>query len=148
MSGFLLDTNVISMLSPSKATATADFIAWLEEQERLNAIYLSAVTIHEIEKGVGLLEAKGATAKAAGIEIFLRGLIVGYDDRILPVDAEVAREGGKLEAKAMSAGYNPGAADAMIAGTASAHGLTVITANLKHFQPFGINVTSPDQLAP
>ena len=73
MSGFLLDTNVISMLSPSKATATADFRAWLEEQERLNAIYLSAVTIHEIEKGVRLLEAKGATAKAAGIEIFLRG---------------------------------------------------------------------------
>ncbi len=116
------------MLSPSKAMATADFIAWLEEQERLNAIYLSAITIHEIEKGVRLLEAKGATAKAAGIEIFLRGLIVGYDDRILPVNAEVAREGGKLEAKALSAGYNPGAADVMIAGTASAHGLTVITA--------------------
>lgn len=53
--------------------------------------------------------------KAAGIELFLKGVIAGYGDRILPVDAGVAREGGKLEAKAIAAGHNPGASDAMIA---------------------------------
>ena len=148
MNGYLLDTNVISMFSPSKATATPEFADWLEGQEQLSAVYLSAVTVHELEKGVRLLEAKGAKAKAAGIELFLQGLIAGYGDRILPVDADVARESGKLEAKAITAGHNPGASDAMIAGTASVHQLTVITANLKHFHAFGIKVKSPAQVAP
>ncbi|MBB4186454.1 type II toxin-antitoxin system VapC family toxin [Sinorhizobium terangae] len=146
MTGYLLDTNAISMFSPSKATASSEFADWLDERDQLSAVYLSAVTVHEIEKGVRLLEAKGSKAKAAGIELFLQGLIAGYRDRILPVDADVAREGGKLEAKAIAAGHNPGASDAMIAGTASVHQLTVITANLKHFRPFGIKVSSPDQV--
>ncbi|MEJ6844603.1 type II toxin-antitoxin system VapC family toxin [Sinorhizobium fredii] len=148
MTGYLLDTNAISIASASKATATPGFSDWLEEQEQLSAVYLSAVTVHEIEKGVRLLESRGAKVKAAGIELFLQGLIAGYGDRILPVDADVAREGGKLEAKAIAAGHNPGASDAMIAGTASFHRLTVITANLKHFRPFGIKVKSPAQVAP
>ncbi|AFL51462.1 putative nucleic acid-binding protein [Sinorhizobium fredii] len=148
MTGYLLDTNAISMFSPSKATATPGFSDWLEEKEQLSGVYLSAVTVHEIEKGVRLLEAKGAKAKAAGIELFLQGLIAGYSDRILPVDADVAREGGKLEARAIAAGHNPGASDAMIAGTASFHQLTVITSNLKHFRPFGIKVKSPAQVIP
>jgi predicted nucleic acid-binding protein len=148
VSGYLLDTNVISMFSPSRATATPEFADWLEEQEQLSAVYLSAVTVHEIEKGVHLLETRGAKAKAAGIELFLQGLIAGYGDRILPVDADVAREGGKLEARAIAAGHNPGTGDAKIAGTASVHLLTVITANLKHFRPFGIKVLSPEQVAP
>lgn len=148
MTGYLLDTNVISLFSPSKATATPEFADWLEGQEQLSAVYLSAVTVHELEKGVALLEAKDARAKAAGIELFLQGLLAGYGDRILPVDADVARESGKLEAKAIAAGHNPGASDAMIAGTASVHQLTVITANLKHFRPFGIKVKSPAQVTP
>jgi predicted nucleic acid-binding protein len=134
------------MFSPSKTGVTPVFAEWLEEQEKLKAIYLSAMTIHEIEKGVRLLEARGATSKAALIDMFLQGLVAGYGDRILAVDAEAARESGRLEAKAVSAGHNPGALDAIIAGTASHHGLTIITHNLKHFRPFEISATSPDEL--
>lgn len=147
MSGFLLDTNAISLFSPSKMGAMSAFAAWAEEQARLEMIYLSAITVHEIEKGIRLLEVKGATSKATIIDLFLQGLIAGYGDRILPLDPMTARESGKLEAKAISAGYSPGAADAIIAGTASIHGLTVITLNLKHFRPFGVPVKSPDELA-
>ncbi|MCA1494662.1 type II toxin-antitoxin system VapC family toxin [Ensifer sp. NBAIM29] len=147
MAGYLIDTNAISMFSPSRATATPEFTDWLEEQEQVSAIYLSAITVHEIEKGVRLLEARGSKAKAAGIELFLKGLIAGYGDRILPVDADVARESGKLDARAIAAGHNLGASDAMIAGTASFHRLTVITAKLQHFRPFGIKVKSPAQVA-
>lgn len=148
MSGFLLDTNAISMFSPSKASASEAFTAWMEEQERVNGIYLSAVTVHEIEKGVRILEHRGATAKATGIRFWLLGLVSVYGDNILSLDAQVAKVSGQLEAIAVSAGHSPGAADAMIAGTAKAHGLTVITYNLKHFEPFGIAVLSPDQVAP
>ncbi|MBM7044832.1 MULTISPECIES: type II toxin-antitoxin system VapC family toxin [Rhizobium] len=143
---FLLDTNAISMFAPSKASASDTFADWVNEQDRLDAIYLSSLTIHEIEKGVRLLEAKGAKTKATGIHTWLQGLIAGYGDRILPVDNNVALESGRLEAKAIIAGQSPGAADAIIAGTASIHKLTVITANLKHFRPFGIAVKSPDQI--
>jgi toxin FitB len=148
VSGFLLDTNAISMFSPSKASASEAFTAWMEEQERVNGIYLSAVTVHEIEKGVRVLEHRGATAKAAGIRFWLLGLVSVYGDNILSLDAQVAKVSGQLEALAISTGHSPGAADAMIAGTAKAHGLTVITNNLKHFEPFGIAVLSPDQVAP
>jgi predicted nucleic acid-binding protein len=47
---------------------------------------------------------------------------------------------------AVASGHNPGAADAVIAGTAKFHRLTVITHNLKHFQPFGVAAQSPDQV--
>jgi len=71
---------------------------------------------------------------AAEAERFLVGLIAGYGDHILPVDKDIALESGRLEAKAV------------IAGTASIHKLTVITANLKHFLPFGVAVKSPNQV--
>jgi toxin FitB len=144
MSGFLLDTNTISLFY--RTNASPDFVKWFEEQEALSAICLSAVTVHEIEKGIRLLEHKGATAKAAGIRGWLVGLVAGYGPSILSIDAEIARVSGELEAMAIAARHAPGAADAMIAGTAKHHGLTVITNNTRHFQPFGIPVLSPDQV--
>lgn len=147
MSGFLLDTNAISMFAPSRAEPSQAFAAWMDEQEQSNAIYLSAVTIHEIEKGIRILEYRGATSKADTLAIWLLGLTSAYADNILPLDAAVARISGELEASAASAGYNSGAADAMIAGTAKAHGLTVITHNLKDFEPFAVAAKSPDQIA-
>jgi predicted nucleic acid-binding protein len=148
VSGFVLDTNVVSIFSPLKnANVSKVFSDWRDEQARANTIYLSAVTIHEIEKGVQLLLHKGATSKATIIHIWLLGLIAGYGDNILPLDGSVARISGQLEAQAISTGHSPGAADAMIAGTAKTHGLSVITHNVKHFLPFGIAVASPDQIA-
>lgn len=144
MNGFLLDTNVISLFSPSASRAAPAFVGWMSEQERLGGVYLSVVTVHEIEKGIRLLQARGAASKAAGIESFLLGLLKGFSGRILPIDIDVAREGGRLEAKALMAGHNPGASDAMIAGTASIHGLTIVTRNFKHFRPFDVALLSPD----
>ena len=63
---FLLDTNAISMFAPSKASASNTFAEWVDEQDRQDAVYLSALTIHEIEKGVRLLEAKGRQSKGCG----------------------------------------------------------------------------------
>lgn len=144
MRGFLLDTNTISQFY--RADVGPDFARWMDEQEADNAIYLSAVTVHEVEKGIRLLEHKGSTAKARNIRIWLLGLIAGYHTSVLPIDAEIALLSGELEAIAIAAGHAPGAADAMIAGTAKHHGLTVVTNNVKHFQAFGIPVLTPDQV--
>lgn len=119
----------------------------MQEQERQETIYLSTITVQEIEKGARLLDAKGASQKAKRITLFLDGLLAGYGDRILPVDALTAREAGRLEAKAVLEGHSPGAADALIAGTASIRGMIVVTRNLRHFRAFGIQMMSPDELS-
>ena len=144
MTGYLLDTDLISMLSPSRAEASAGFVAWLERQDSEGRVFLSVVTVHEIEKGIALLEHKRAGAKAAALKVWLAGLMAIYDDKIIGVDAVSAALAGRLEAKAVSAGHDPGMADAMIAGIAQAHDLTVVTRNTRHFQPFGVAAISPD----
>jgi predicted nucleic acid-binding protein len=145
LNGFLLDTNVISMLSPTRAQASATFLDWLERMDDKGRIFLSVVTIHEIEKGIALLEQKGATAKAADLKVWLVGLLATYDDKILGLDAAAAALAGRLEARATSAGQAPGMADAIIAGIAKAHDLVIITSNTGHFLPFDVDVLSPDE---
>lgn len=108
-------------------------------------IFISVIAIHEIEKGIALLEYKGASAKAAGLKIWLAGLAATYDDKIFPIDATAAALAGQLEAKTIAAGHNPGMADALIAGVAKAQDLTIITNNTKHFLPFGVGVVTPDE---
>ncbi|OJU33658.1 MAG: VapC toxin family PIN domain ribonuclease [Alphaproteobacteria bacterium 65-37] len=147
MSGFLLDTNVVSMLAPSKAEASADFLTWLDRMDADGQLFLSVVSIHEIEKGIALLDHKGATAKAASMKAWLSGLVSTYDDKIIGVDAQAAAIGGRLEAKALAAGHDPGMADAVIAGIAAAHELVIVTRNTKHFLPFGVAVLLPDEAA-
>lgn len=146
MRGFLLDTNVVSMLSPSRAGAIPSFLEWLERRDDDGRIFLSAVTVHEIEKGIALLDHKGATAKTEALRVWNAGLVATYDDRILGFDAEAATIAGRLEAKAIMAGHDPGMADAAIAGIAQAHDLVIVTANRKHFAPFDVPVSTPDEV--
>jgi predicted nucleic acid-binding protein len=145
VSGYLLDTNVISMLSPSRAEASPPFLDWLERMDADGRLFLSVVTIHEIEKGIALLEHKGAAAKAANLKVWLAGLVSNYDDKIIAVDTRTAALAGQLEAKAISAGHDPGMADATIAGIAKAHDVVIVTRNTKHFRAFQVAVVSPDE---
>ena len=66
-----------------------------------------------------------------------------YGDRLLPVDVGVARRWGQLSA---SVGHD--GADLLIAATALEHGLTVVTRNLRHFQPTGVSTLTPWQQNP
>ena len=135
------------MLAPSKAEASADFLTWLDRMDGDGRLFLSVVSIHEIEKGIALLDHKGATTKAASLKAWLGGLVATYDDKIIGFDAQAAAIGGRLEAKALAAGHDPGMADAVIAGIAAAHELVVVTCNTRHFLPFGVAVLSPDEAA-
>ncbi|MDR0781014.1 MAG: PIN domain-containing protein [Pseudomonadales bacterium] len=144
MSAYLLDTDVISMLAPARATVSAKVLDWLERMDAESRLFLAAVTIHEIEKGIALLEYKRAKEKAARLQVWLTDLIATYGDKIIAFDAAAATFAGRLEAKAIAAGHNPGMADAAIAGIAQAHDLIVLTGNTRHFLPFGIPAWSPD----
>jgi predicted nucleic acid-binding protein len=133
------------MLAPARAGVSAPFLEWLERVDREGKLFLAVVAIHEIEKGIGLLEHKGAVAKAAGLRLWLAGLITTYDDKIIPADISAAAFAGQLEAKAIAAGHDPGMADAMMAGIAKAHDLVIVTNNTKHFAAFGIDAATPDE---
>jgi predicted nucleic acid-binding protein len=135
------------MLSPSATQAPQAFLDWLDRADAAGQLFLSVVTIHEIEKGIARLEQKGAASKAAALKIWLMGLVSTYEDKILSIDAVAASFGGQLEAKAAASGDNPGMADAAIAGIAKAHDLMIVTANTKDFLPFGVGLVSPDDVA-
>ncbi|MEX6505790.1 type II toxin-antitoxin system VapC family toxin [Jiella sp. M17.18] len=144
MSGFLLDTNVLSLLSPANLAGHAEFAAWLDRVDEAGRVLLSVVSVQEVEKAIDRLERGSATAKAAALRHWLAGLLATFQDKILPIDVDVAIVAGRLESAALAAGHDPGMADALIGGTAKAHGLTVLTRNTRHFLPFAIDVVSPE----
>jgi predicted nucleic acid-binding protein len=102
--------------------------------------FVSVVTLGEIVNGIfQLSEGKKKRDLVIWVEQFERK----YADRILEVNAGVAREWGKLTAKARVSGFNIPVADGLIAATASYHGLSVITENVKDFEPTGVHVINP-----
>ena len=147
-SGFLLDTNIISKFAPGKTTPSDTVKAWFHEQGEADALYLSAMTISEIEKGMRSLHRRGGADRAMRLNAWLDFIVESFGDRILNVDPVVARIAGVLEDEAESKGRHPGLGDVVIAATARAYDLIVITENLKHFMPLGVPVDLPAAFRP
>ena len=137
---YLVDTNVLSAGAPSRV-APADLIDWMDAHSA--ELFLSAVTVAEIEDGIAKLRRDGATRKAADLTAWLETLLHLYGNRILPIDTAVARVAGVLSDQARAQGQAPGFADIAIAATAKHHGLTLLTRNLRHFEPLGVPSIDP-----
>lgn len=131
---FLLDTMVLSELR--KRDRSPNVVRWLTGVPA-NDIFLSTVTVGEIERGIVRQRAKDA-AFAEALESWLDRTIGLYADRILPVDTRVARRWGNLSARIGNDG-----ADLLIAATALEHRLTVATRNIRHFEPTGVALIDP-----
>jgi hypothetical protein len=106
-------------------------------------LFLSVVTVAEIEAGITLAIHKGATGKAGRLTEWLAAVVHLYGSRILACDVPTARVAGTIFGKARSEGLSPGWPDIMIAATAAHHGLTVLTRNLRHFLSLGVAVADP-----
>ena len=142
-SGFLIDTNIISLFSPDRKQAPSEAVkVWFREQG--DVIYLSTITLAEIEKGLRRLHRRGGMERAQRLSVWLDSITETFGDRILPLDPIVARIAGALEDAATASGLHPGLGDILVAATAKAYGLTVITANLKHFMPLGVACDFPE----
>ena len=137
---YLVDTNVISAGAPGKPPS-ADLVAWMERHSA--TLWLSVVTVAEIEDGVAKSAREGASRKAATLAAWLEAVLHLYGDRILPFDTATARIAGALADRARSQGHAPGFADVIIAATARSHGLTILSRNLRHFLPLGVSVIDP-----
>ncbi|MGR8922892.1 PIN domain-containing protein [Rhizobium leguminosarum] len=143
MTAYLLDTNIISKFAPGKASPSDPVRAWFREQGEADALFLSALTVAEIEKGMRSLHRRGGIERAKRLSVWLDFITDSFGDRILPMDTLVARIVGALEDGAESQGRHPGLGDLIIAATARAYDLTVITENLRHFQPLDVAVDLP-----
>lgn len=106
-------------------------------------LYISAVTVAEIEDGMAKARREGATRKAADLAAWLETLLHLYGGRIFAFDTATARYAGALSDRARGQGQAPGFADIIIAATALQHGLTILSQNLKHFAPLGVRVLDP-----
>lgn len=145
-SGFLLDTSVLSLLAPGRPTPDAGLADWLKENN--DRLYISAVTVAEVEQGICKLRRAGGGERAEALAGWLDALLDDGADRILSLDANAGRIAGGLSDMATAIGRHPGFADVAIAATAVAHDLTIVTRNGKHFAPLEVNFVDPLEKLP
>jgi toxin FitB len=141
VTGYLVDTDVISSGAPSKHPVPLPLIKWMDEHS--DRLFISCVTVAEIEEGIAKAHRKGSQRKAERLAQWLETLLHLYRERVLPFDVGCARIAGRLSDGAAARGASPGFADLAIAATAAAHQLTVLTGNVRHFAPLGVAVHNP-----
>lgn len=138
---YLVDTNIVSASTPVRRAASAPLIQWMDRNS--DRLYLSVITIAEIEDGIAKARRMGAVKKAALLTGWFELLLHLYTSRILAFDVTAARIAGVLSDRARGMGLAPGFQDLAIAAIAQAHELTVLTRNIRHFVPLGIAVSDP-----
>lgn len=134
---YLLDTNVISELRKPKDRADARVRAWIASRTASD-LFLSAITILEIEIGINQA-ARRDDAQAKRLQTWLDDAVLdAFAGRILAVDTAVARRCARMHVPDPRPER-----DALIAATASVHGFTVVTRNVKDFEPLDVAVLNP-----
>ena len=135
---FVLDTNVVSELRKVRlGKADANVATWTESVDAAD-LFVSAITILELELGVLSIERKDA-AQGAMLRAWLeQHVLPEFSGRTLPVDTAVAQRCARLHVP-----DKRGERDALIAATALVHGMTVVTRNVADFQSTGVTILNP-----
>jgi predicted nucleic acid-binding protein len=135
---YILDTNVVSELRKvSAGKADINVTNWAKGTNA-NDLYLSVITIQELEYGVLLAERKDP-GKGSVLRAWLNSQVIpAFTGRILSVDLQVARRHAHLNVP------DPRPfRDGLIAATALVYGMTVVTRNVEDFNPTGVAVINP-----
>jgi predicted nucleic acid-binding protein len=138
VSGFLLDTNVISeVLRPKPDPRVA---RWFESTEEA-LLLLSVLTIGEIRKGIAMII---DPARKNMLETWLTSnLVIRFAGRILPIDEAVAAVWGQITGTLARKGFLVPVIDGLLASTALHHNLTLVTRNTRDVAPTGVAVLDP-----
>jgi predicted nucleic acid-binding protein len=136
---FVLDTNMVSELRKVRSGKANVGVATWAERVPSAELFISAITIHELEHGVLLME-RSDPAQGAVLRAWLdQSVAAAFKSRVLPVDERVARRAAGL--------HVPGPApfrDALIGATALVHDMAVVTRDIKDFQRFDeLDVINP-----
>lgn len=134
----LLDTNVVSELRKAKTGKIHPNVKIWAENVLPTQLFLSVVTLLELEMGIGLIERRD-TAQAALLRTWLNHHVLPtFNGRILDVDSTVALCCGRLHVPDPRSDR-----DALIAATALVHDMTVVTRNVADFKPTGVQILNP-----
>jgi len=135
---FLLDTSFVSELV--KATPDEGVTAWLSQQDE-DSMYLSVLTIGELEKGIRRLR---PSARRDRLRAWLtRDLVARFAERLLPIDVPIVVRWGTITADAEKRGVPVPVIDSLIAATALEHGFSVVTRNVSDFERCGVTCVNP-----
>jgi hypothetical protein len=132
---YLLDTNVLS--ETRKREPDAGVTEWIAATpaERL---YLSVLTLGEIEQGIARVRGRADREQAAALERWVRDVKLGFADRMLPVTLLVASAWGRQQHA-----HPLPVIDGLLAATAQAYGMTLVTRNVRDFKRSGAWVLNP-----
>jgi len=135
---FLLDTAVVSELV-RKGPAIA-VLKWIDGQDE-GSLYLSVLTIGELEKGIARLS---ASSRRNRLQSWVRrDLAERFGGRLLPIDTRTATRWGTVTGESEKRGRPLPVIDCLIAATALVHGLTVATRNVGDFERCGVSCLNP-----
>jgi len=135
---YLVDTDVISN-ARRRTRANPGVRRFFQEATTQGIpLFLSAITIGELRQGVERVRHRGDLAQATRLSRWLDTVPRDYADAILPFDEEIAQIWGKLR---VPHAENP--LDKQIAATALIYSLTVVTRNVRHYEPSGVAVLNP-----
>ena len=135
---YLVDTDVISELR-KKGKANAGVVTFFRDAASNDTpLYLTAVSIGELRRGVELIRYRGDATQAQRLERWLGKLLTEYSENILPFDADTAQIWGRLRVPHPE---NP--LDKQIAATALIYDLTLVTRNIRHFTGTGVKLLNP-----
>ena len=135
---WLLDTPVVSELV--RATPNTSVIDWLQSQDE-NDLYLSVLTLGELEKGIAKLT--NSRRKTTLRKWVRTNLMTRFEERLLDVDRHVASRWGTLIGTSERKGRPLPVIDSLIAATAIAHELTVVSRNAMDFERCGVPCLNP-----
>ena len=135
---FLLDTNVVSELRKVRlGNANKHVARWADSVDAAD-LFLSAITIQELEIGILLAERRDP-AQGAMFRAWLNSHVLpAFSGRVLAVDTAVAQRSARLPMPELRP-----VRDGLIAGTALVHGMTLVTRNVADFEPTGVSVLNP-----
>ena len=131
----------MSALAPDRKERLTPAAEWLRLKSEL--MCFSTMTLLEVRQGIARLERLGSSERAARLEQWLQSICENAQERIVPLDADIAMEAGNMSDTAIAKGGHPGVSDIVIAATAKALNLELLTRNIRHFEPLGIKCLDP-----
>lgn len=135
---FVLDTSVVSELRKVAAGKADPAVEAWAASTPAGAMYISAITVLELELGVLAVERRDAPSGKVLRSWLDTRVLPTFADRTLSVDAAVAVRCAGLHTPDPRAER-----DALIAATALVHGMAVVTRNVRDFEPMGVDVVNP-----